>query len=124
MKSRVELSFYTKENRENGFLIFQDAIYKSLQKPFSINGRIAYFNTEGYSSRIYAYENDVLYSFSIPPLYGQGFRSYLNFQFRFSPNLSFWLKFATTWQLAKTTGETAINSSAKSEIKIQLRYQF
>jgi hypothetical protein len=124
MKSRVEISFYTRENQEKGFLIFQDVVYKPIQKPFAINGRIAYFNTDGYSSRLYAYENDVLYSFSIPPMYGHGFRSYLNLQLRFSPKISFWLKFAATHQLAQTTGETAINSSTKSEIKLQLRYQF
>jgi hypothetical protein len=124
MKSRIEFSFYSRESQEMGFLIFQDAVYKSQQRPFSINGRIAYFNTDGYDSRLYAYENDVLYSFSIPPLYGQGFRSYLNFQHSFSSHLSFWLKFAATLQMAQTTGETTINSSVKSEIKLQLRYQF
>jgi hypothetical protein len=124
MKSRIEFSFYSRESQEMGFLIFQDAVYKSQQRPFSINGRIAYFNTDGYDSRLYAYENDVLYSFSIPPLYGQGFRSYLNFQHSFSSHLSFWLKFAAILQMAQTTGETTINSSVKSEIKLQLRYQF
>jgi hypothetical protein len=124
LKSRLEFSFYKRENLEKGFLIFQDAVYKPLQKPFAMNGRIAYFNTDGYSSRLYAYENDVLYSFSIPPLYGHGFRSYFNFQLRFSPNLSFWFKFAAIHQLAQNKGETTINSGTKSEIKLQLRYQF
>jgi hypothetical protein len=124
MKSRVELSFYSKESREKGFLIFQDVVYKPLEKPFTLNGRLAYFKSDGYNSRMYAYENDVLYSFSVPALYGDGIRSYLNFQYRFSANLAFWLKFATTHQFAQNQGEEAVGSTTKSEIKIQLRYQF
>jgi hypothetical protein len=124
MKSRIEFSFYRKGNSEKGFLIFQDAVYKPLGKPFALNGRIAYFNTDGYNSRLYAYENDVLYSFSVPALFENGIRAYLNFQYRFSDRLSFWLKFASTHQLAQNKGIQIPNSITKSEIKIQLRYQF
>ncbi len=124
IKTRVEFSFYSKETHEKGFLIFQDILYKPLEKPFALNGRLAYFKTDGYDSRLYAYENDVLYSFSVPPLYGNGMRSYLNFQYRFSTNLALWLKFATTHQFAQSSSEQPVNSPTKSEIKIQVRYQF
>jgi hypothetical protein len=124
LKSRIEFSFYSREVKEKGFLVFQDVLYKPQQQYFAINGRIAYFNTDGYESRLYAYENDVLYSFSIPPFYGHGFRTYLNLQLRFLANLSFWLKFAVTHQLAQGVDVTRQNSTTKSEIKLQLRYQF
>lgn len=124
MKTRVEFSFYTKENHENGFLIFQDMMYKPTETPFALNGRLAYFKTDGYNSRLYAYENDVLYSFSVPALFGNGVRSYLNFQYKFSANLQAWLKFASTHQFSQSDGEQSLNSSTKSEIKIQVRYQF
>jgi hypothetical protein len=124
MKSRVELSFYSKENSEKGFLIFQDMVYKPVERPFALNGRLAYFKTDGYDSRLYAYENDVLYSFSVPALYGNGIRSYLNFQYKFSANLQAWLKFASTHQFNQSDGIQTIGSSTRSELKIQLRYQF
>jgi hypothetical protein len=124
MKSRIELSFYSKENREKGYLLLQDVVYKPMNKLFTLNGRLAFFKTDGYDSRLYAYENDVLYSFSIPALYGNGIRSYLNLQYKFYPNLSLWLKFATTHQFAQHVTDTTVDSMTKSEIKIQVRYQF
>jgi len=124
MKSRVEFSIYSKENHENGFLIFQDVVYKPVERPFALNGRVAYFKTDGYDSRLYAYENDVLYSFSIPALYGNGIRSYLNLQYKFSKKLQTWLKFASTHQFSQSDELQTIGSSTRSELKIQLRYQF
>jgi hypothetical protein len=124
MKSRIEFSFYSKETSEKGLLIFQDVVYKPSKKLFSLNGRLVYFCTDGYDSRLYAYENDVLYSFSVPALFGEGFRSYLNLQYTFYAKLTLWLKLATTHQFAQTSSEQTTVSSTKSEIKIQLRYQF
>jgi hypothetical protein len=89
-----------------------------------MNGRLAYFHTDGYNSRLYAYENDVLYAFSIPALYGNGIRSYFNFQQHLGANFTLWLKLATMHQFAHGDGEQRVDSSTKSEIKIQLRYQF
>ena len=89
-----------------------------------MNGRLAYFHTEAYNSRLYAYENDVLYSFSIPALYGHGIRSYLNFEQQLGDKITLWLKFASTHQFAQKDEEMEVDASTKSEIKIQLRYRF
>jgi hypothetical protein len=93
-------------------------------KPYSLNGRLAYFKTDSYNSRLYAYESDVLYSFSVPALYGDGMRSYLNLQYKLGTQFTLWLKFAATHQFAQNEGELKVDSSTKSEIKIQVRYQF
>jgi len=122
LKSRVEFSFYSKQIKEKGFLILQDVSYKPIEKKYSMNCRLAYFNTDGYNSRLYAYENDLLYSFSIPAQYGNGIRAYLNFQQQLGEKITFWLKLATTQPFDQDTGTTT--ASAKSEVKIQLRYQF
>jgi hypothetical protein len=124
MKSRFEFSFYSKQNREKGFLILQDIAYKPLEKPYTLNGRVAYFRTDGYNPRLYAYENDVLYSFSIPALYGNGIRSYLNIQYKLLTNLTLWLKAAATHQFATAEAGQPVAATTKSELKIQLRYQF
>lgn len=124
MKSRLELSFYSRQSQEKGVLVCQDVAFNSVKESFSMNGRVAYFNTEGYNSRLYAYENDVLYSFSIPALYGNGIRTYLNFRQKLNSNFSLWLKLAATCWFAQDTGEEAVDSSTKSEIKFQIRYQF
>jgi len=124
LKSRVEWSWYSKQSSENGILICQDMVFMPPEKKFSMNGRLAYFHTDGYNSRLYAYENDVLYSFSIPALYGKGIRAYLNFQKSFNNRFTFWLKYASTHKFAQSDGEEGVDSSSKSEIKVQLRYQF
>lgn len=123
-KSRVELSYYSKLTSEKGFLILQDIVYKPNNNPFTLNGRLSYFKTDGYNSRLYAYENDVLYSFSIPALYGNGIRTYFNIQYKISDSFYLWIKFATTHQFAQKETVEIVDSSTRSELKIQLRYQF
>jgi hypothetical protein len=124
IKSRIELSLYSKLNDEKGILVFQDLIYKPVGKRFSMNGRLAWFDTDGYNSRLYAYENDLLYSFAIPVLYDKGIRTYLNFRLTLSEKLSFWIKLAATRQFPQSGTEESNESSTKSEVKVQLRYQF
>jgi len=124
IKSRFEFSYYSKQGSERGLLICQDVFYKPIDKPFKLNGRIAYFNTEGYDSRIYSYENDLLYSFSIPALYGNGIRSYLNIQHKLSDKFTLWLKLATLFPFARLESQQTDDSRTRYEIKIQIRYQF
>jgi len=124
LKSRIELSLYSKLDAEQGILAYQDLIYKPVGKRFSMNGRLAWFDTDGYNSRLYAYENDVLYSFSIPALYGKGIRTYLNFRQMFNEKLSIWIKGAATHQFSHTETQKLDEINTKSELKVQLRYQF
>jgi hypothetical protein len=124
LKSRIELSLYSKLISENGFLVYQDLVYKPIGKRFSMNGRLAYFNTDSYNSRMYAYENDLLYSFSVPALYGKGIRTYLNFRQTFNENLSLWIKVAVTHRVSQNSTEENGASDTNSEFKVQLRYQF
>ena len=120
LKSRIEFSYYSKQSNEKGILIYQDVAFKPLQKSFSMNGRFAFYSTDGYNSRLYAYENDLLYSFSVPALYGKGIRAYFNLQQKFGNQFTLWLKFATTHQFASTS----VDYSTKSEVRFQIRYQF
>ena len=124
LKSRIELSLYSKLEDEKGILVYQDVIYKPVGRRFSMNGRLAYFDTDGYNSRLYAYENDLLYSFSIPALYGNGIRTYINLRQTFSKHLSMWLKVAATHKISPTQTEEPSESDTISELKVQLRYQF
>lgn len=124
LKSRLEYSFYSKQTSEKGLLVYQDLSFKPLKKTFSMNGRLALFFTEGYNSRIYAYENDLLYSFSIPALYQKGIRTYFNLQQKLGNGFTLWLKLAATHQFGQNSENLASVSSTKSEFKIQIRYHF
>jgi len=124
LKSRIELSFYSKQSSEKGILVCQDFAFKPVQKSYSVNGRLAYFSTDGYNARLYAYENDLLYSFSVPALYGNGIRAYFNLQQKLGSKFTFWLKLAATHQFAQKNDEIAVDPSTKSEVKFQVRYRF
>lgn len=124
LQNRIELSFYSKLTDEKGILVYQDLTYKPAGKRFSINGRLAWFATDGYNSRLYAYETDLLNAFSIPALYEKGIRTYLNFRRKLNEKLTFWLKLATTYRLSSAGTDQSNESRVSPELKIQLRYQF
>lgn len=128
-RSRVELLWFDKKGpaEESGFLTFADLLYKPLLKPFSGNIRLQYFETGGYNSRMYAYENDVLYSFSIPVFYEKGYRYYLNINYDVSRKLTLYFRIAQTYYPDKNvigSGLDEILSHHKTEMKIQLQKYF
>ena len=76
---------------------------------------------------MYAYENDVLYSYSIPVFYDKGFRYYVNFNYNINNKITIWLRWAQTVYKDKTTigsGLDEITGNKKSELKMQVRYLF
>lgn len=129
LRNRVELVLYNKKGPtgESGFLSFFDILYKPMLKPFSFVLRLQYFESDGYDSRIYAYENDVLYSYSIPVFFDKGFRFCLTVTADLSKKLSVWVRWAQTAYRDKAiigSGTDAIRSSSKNELKLQGRYIF
>lgn len=129
IRNRVEMVWYDKKGpaEEDGFLLYTDLFYKPLRKPYSANMRLLYFETGGYNSRLYAYESDVLYYFSIPVLYDKGFRYYLNINYDVSRKLSLWAKWAQTIYSDKTligSGLDEIKGNKKTEVRLQLMYKF
>lgn len=58
--------------REQGFLGFGDLIWKNYRQLTRIMFRLLYISTDGYGSRIYAYESAIPGLYSIPPHSGEG----------------------------------------------------
>ncbi|MDQ1138921.1 helix-hairpin-helix domain-containing protein [Pedobacter agri] len=128
-QNRAEVSQYKKGNvnREFGYLIYQDVDYSPMFSKITGNMRLAYFNTPSYNSRIYAYEDDVLYSFAFGMYSGKGFRTYLNLKYNVAKKLNIWLRYAMfIYKDVETVGSylDEIQGNKKSEIKVQMRYQF
>jgi Helix-hairpin-helix motif len=129
VRSRAEMVWYDKKGPDagQGFLIFADLLYKPMLRPFSAGLRLQYFEASDYNARLYAYENDVLYSFSIPVFYNKGVRWYLNLHYDLGKKWSFWARIAqTNYRNMATNGSglDAIKSNRKTEIKLQLAYDF
>jgi hypothetical protein len=129
LRNREELAAYELEgsNTEKGFLSFFDFLYRPLLKPYSGILRLQYFETGGYDARVYAYENDVLYGYSIPAFYDKGYRYYLTLHYDMTKKFSAWLRWAQTIYRDKQSigsGLDEIRGNRRSEIKLQLRYIF
>ncbi len=129
IRNRVELVWFHNKgvNKEQGFLTYIDVAFKPALKPLSASIRVQYFETDGYNSRLYAYENDVLYSFSIPVFYEKGFRYYLNANYDLNKKMTVWFRVAQTVNPDKTSigsGLDEIKGNHRTEAKIQFMYRF
>lgn len=129
LRSRLELLWYDhqSQNEERGYLIFTDVIYKPLLKPYSAGVRGQYFETDSYNSRLYAFENDVLYSYSIPVFYDKGYRYYINLNYDINKKISVWTRFSQTiYSNRKSVGSglDEIRGNKKSELKVQIISSF
>ncbi len=124
LRSRVLFSRVNiQEKRSTGFLILQDAQYRFSN--LRLTGRIALFDTEDYDNRLYAYENNVLWTFSIPAYFGQGMRYYLLGQYDFGPRITTYLRLARTSYTDRETissGLQAIAGSTQTETTFLIRY--
>ena len=129
LRNRVEYMTYHRNGmeKEDGVLIIQDIIYKPKESNLSFSARFALFDTDSYNSRIYSYENDVLYYFRIPAYYYQGARSYLTLKYQVKKGIDVWLRFAN-WMYSNSdnigSGYNQINGSSKTDVRAQIRFQF
>ncbi len=127
LKNRAEYVWYTnplKNSTEHGYLIYQDILYRPENFPVTLTLRYALISTQSWDTRLYAYENDVLYAFSVPAYYGNGQRVYIIAKISATKKLSFWLRFSrSTWFNRNSIGSGAdqIEGNHKTEVKIQAR---
>lgn len=128
LKTRIEFSGQEVEDkREIGTLIYQDVKFSLFRYKLDVSTRIAYFNTPSFNTAIYAYENEVLYFFSIPAYYNQGVRYYILTSFKLSKNIQVWLRYSR-WVYTDvdsvSSGNAEIMGDTKSEFKVQMRLLF
>jgi len=110
---------------ESGFLLYQDIIYRPWESPISMTARVAFFDTDSYATGIYAYENNMLYSFSIPSYYEKGMRSYINIRYRPFRAWTFEFRWAATMLSSLDqigSGNDLIDSRLRTDLGVQIRY--
>lgn len=125
LRSRVELSYYRNEisGSKKGIYLGQDLEFGLSKLPIRFYLRYAVFDTEDYNTRIYAYENDLLYAFSIPAFYDKGCRAYVMLKCSPTPCIDVWIKYGTTQYSNRETVGTGlyeIDGNRKSEVKVQM----
>ena len=98
-----------------GYTVYQDIAFDFAQSglsakgkpiPLSLRLRVQWFDAREWDNRIYTYEHDVLYAFSIPATYGLGGRAYLYLRWQIIPQLALYFRvsetiYARDWYIQK-----------------------
>lgn len=100
-----------------GYMMFNGFRYQTGLSGFTILGRVYVWSTDSFDSRIYAWEDDLLYTNSINPFYNSGSRSYIIISYAKTRNFSIRFKGGFS-EMRYPTGETRLDN----ELKIQLRF--
>lgn len=123
-KNRIELNG-SDLAKPGGILIYADVAYKPIDSYLSFSNRISLSKILGYEDRIYSFENDVPYSYSISALNTSGWRYYalINLQ---RGSWEIWLRYSVS--IAKGaeslgSGNDEITGNKKSQLSIELRFR-
>jgi hypothetical protein len=113
LTTRISGSFIS-PSREKGYLLCQDMTHSFRKVPLRIWFRYALCSTGGWDSRLYAWENDLLSSFSVPALYSEMTRSFIMVSWKPADNFEARLKYAFTDS----------DKGLRQEVKCQMRVNF
>ncbi|WP_281613351.1 hypothetical protein [Flammeovirga sp. SubArs3] len=86
---------YQLDQWKTGYMFLQDVGYNNPMK-WSVFTRIAMFYSPSYETRLYAYEKNLRYSYSFPPYYGIGWKSYILMKYKFGRGNSIQVRWAYT----------------------------
>ncbi len=129
LKNRIEWIHRDEEFREkeNGFLVYQDLIYQPLQSPWTVKLRYALFDTPSFDARIFAYESDLIYTFSIPAYFGTGTRWYGMLRYKFRNKMEIWARisqFDFRNQSTVLSGLNEIEGNTRTDFRLMFRVRF
>jgi hypothetical protein len=109
-------------DNEKGYLMVQEVNYKPLEKRWGISLRYLLFDTPSFSSRIYAYEPDVMYSFSVPFHYGEGQRISTVFKYKLQ-KMTLNIKLGQTHFYDNTQVKSgSVEGHKSTEVKLVLKW--
>lgn len=113
------------DSYRRGIVLYKDVRWQ-LAPALQIDGRILFFDVSDFVARIYAYENDLLYSFSAPVYSGRGRRSYILLRFDPHHSLSVQAKYGVSvYEDVDRVGSglDATTGPARKDIRIQIRWK-
>jgi len=110
------------ESLSTGTMIVQDISYRLRDPAIALWLRYCIFRTGSWESRLYAYENDLVYSFSVPAFSGTGERIYLMLDWELSKSMNLRIKYGITDAYA-ISDDLAENKETR-ELRLQLRFRF
>jgi len=128
LQTQIEHSIYQREGMSSskGWLFYQDFKFMPFKK-LALGVRYVYFDIDDYNSRIYMYEPDVLYAFTIPAYMDMGSRLIVNAKWNITRNFKVWFRLAHSYYKDKealSSGWNEISGHKKTEGKIQVQFRF
>ena len=125
LKTRLEAreSGLAGAKRSIGCFLYQEAQINIASILERITFRFAIFDIPDYASRIYVYEPEVLYGYSVPAYQGKGVRSCLVLKFGLNRRVDCWLRGGITYYTDRNevgTGPDLTNGNVRGEITGQL----
>ena len=127
LQSRIEwVASKQASTPEQGVLAFIGGNLKLHQK-WQLKFRYTIFDTKSYASAIWAFEDDVPYSYSVPAFYQNGAKWYALLVWQACNNVEFWLRISDlSYQNATNigSGNDLIESANRTEIKALVRVSF
>lgn len=128
LRSRVNYVISTSkaDNRETGFLIFQDIKIIPIMN-LDLYARIVLFKTDSYNSRVYQFENDIPGVLSNPPLYGEGIKWYIFFRYKTDCGILVSAKYSELIKPANKTfgsGNSQFPGNVDNRLTFQIDYNF
>ena len=109
--------------KESGFLMYQDLRVMPAPK-WKIDTRVTVFETHSFDTRVYQFENDLLYVMSNEVLFGQGQRLYILLNYKPYRFMEVWAKYGITIfedELTIGSGLDEIQGNRRSEAGVQVR---
>ncbi|MCK9218426.1 MAG: hypothetical protein PHF97_02585 [Bacteroidales bacterium] len=129
LKSRFEVKEVGEKEvpRTAGYLICQDLQVKPFRWPITATLRYAIFDIPCYDGRIYVYEPEVLYGYSVPSFEGKGMRICMVLKAGIGRHLDLWIRGGLTYFTDREVIGTDLDQTignTRSELTGQLLIRF
>ena len=127
-RNRLEYNIFDQEEdpKESGWYLSHDVIYTGGKIPLSFWLRLAVFNCKSYDTRVYAYENTMPYSFSVPFFYNHGTRFYAMLKWSVNSHSTIWIRYAVTMYRDREsigTGLDEIKGNIDSDAEVMIKFR-
>ena len=123
LRTTAEANLVNQSPITYGFTIFQDISYSLPLREgrgLGLRLRLQGFDAREWANRIYTYEHDVLYAFSIPATYGLGGRAYLCLRWQIIPQLALYFRVSET-VYAKQWAASHSRPQTRTDLHLLLR---
>ena len=122
-RTQMDANMVKTDGWNYGVSLLQDVEYHLPTLPIVLQMRAQAFDARKWNNRIYAYENDVLYAYSIPNVYGLGGRFWLNARYKINDTFSLYLRVSETiyqqaWAVEHDKNSTRTDVHALLRVKL------